>query len=78
MKIASFLLIGALPLCAQSPAEPEASLPPSDGFETAPILNAAAILQPAYYQGVNFQVNDSVPTARDVKVFEKQLPNPLR
>lgn len=55
MKTVSFLLIGALPLCAQSPSEPEASLPPSDDFETAPILNAAAILQSAFYRGVNFK-----------------------
>ncbi|CAN5764033.1 hypothetical protein BH09VER1_BH09VER1_50980 [soil metagenome] len=57
-SIFALLLFSSFSLYAQDTPSAQ-SAPP---FENPPILNASAILQPAYYQGTHFQVRNPVPT----------------
>lgn len=64
-------LLGAVSLLpGQNQPASLQSAPASQVFEPSPILNAADILQPAYYQGLNFRVRNPVPTYGGDNAYE--------
>ncbi len=71
MKIllAPLLLLGVVSVAAaqDQAASPQ---PAPQVFESSPILDAATILQPGYFQGPNFRVRPPVPTYGGVNSFE--------
>ncbi|MFZ4681134.1 MAG: hypothetical protein ACOYMS_01425 [Terrimicrobiaceae bacterium] len=63
------LLLGAVSVVV---GQNQAATPPqaSPVFEPSPILDASAILQPAYLQGPNFRVRNPVPTYGGANAYE--------
>lgn len=59
LSLFAFLLLAAMP---HLDAQDSPAAQPASPFENPPVLSAAAILQPAYFQGAHFQVRDPVPT----------------